>query len=87
VLYLLFYPWFTVALWGQTPGKMAVGIKVVRGSDEGRVGWGRALGRYLSEFALGLFSLPLLLSYLWPLWDSRNETLHDKMAGTIVTRG
>jgi uncharacterized RDD family membrane protein YckC len=86
VLYLFLYPWFTVALWGQTPGKMALGIKVVRGSDEGRVGWGRALGRYLSEFALGLFSLPLLLSYLWPLWDSRKETLHDKMAGTIVTR-
>ncbi len=86
LLYLFLYPWFTVALWGQTPGKMAVGIKVVRGSDEGRVGWSRALGRYLSEFALGVFSLPLLLSFLWPLWDSRNETLHDKMAGTIVTR-
>ena len=86
LLYIFLYPWFTVALFGQTPGKMAVGIKVVRGSDEGRVGWLRALGRYLSEFALGLFSIPLLLSYLWPLWDSRKETLHDKMAGTIVTR-
>jgi uncharacterized RDD family membrane protein YckC len=86
LLYLFLYPWFTIALWGQTPGKMALGVKVVRGSDEGRVGWGRALGRYLSELALGLFSLPLFLSYLWPLWDSRNETLHDKMASTIVTR-
>jgi uncharacterized RDD family membrane protein YckC len=86
LVYLLLYPWFMVALWGQTPGKMALGIKVVRGSDEGGVGWLRALGRYASEFALGLFSIPLLLSYLWPLWDSRKETLHDKMAGTIVTR-
>ena len=86
LLYFFLYPWFTVALWGQTPGKMALGVKVVRGSDEGRVGWLRALGRYASEFALGLFSIPLLLSYLWPLWDSRKATLHDKMAGTIVTR-
>jgi hypothetical protein len=49
LLYLFLYPWFTVALGGQTPGKMAVGIKVVRGSDEGRVGWGRALGRIVTR--------------------------------------
>jgi uncharacterized RDD family membrane protein YckC len=30
--------------------------------------------------------LPLLLAYLWPIWDRRNQTLYDKMAGTIVVR-
>jgi uncharacterized RDD family membrane protein YckC len=33
-----------------------------------------------------LFSLPLLVDYLWPLWDSQNQTLHDKIAGTYVLR-
>jgi uncharacterized RDD family membrane protein YckC len=35
---------------------------------------------------LSFCSLPLLLSYLWPLWDQRNQTLHDKMVGSIVVR-
>jgi hypothetical protein len=27
-----------------------------------------------------------LLDYLWPLWDGRNQTLHDKVANSIVVR-
>ena len=27
-----------------------------------------------------------LLDLLWPLWDPRNQTLHDKAAGTVVLR-
>jgi uncharacterized RDD family membrane protein YckC len=33
-----------------------------------------------------LLFFPILLAYLWPLWDRRNQTLYDKMAGTIVVR-
>jgi uncharacterized RDD family membrane protein YckC len=33
-----------------------------------------------------LLGLPLLLAYLWPLWDKRNQTLYDKMASTLVVR-
>ena len=32
------------------------------------------------------FLLPLVLAYLWPLWDKRNQTLDDKMVNTIVVR-
>jgi len=28
----------------------------------------------------------LFLDLLWPLWDRRNQTLHDKAAGTVVLR-
>jgi hypothetical protein len=28
----------------------------------------------------------LLLAYLWPLWDKRNQTLYDKIVSTIVVR-
>ena len=34
----------------------------------------------------GLLSIPRLLDYLWPAWDKRSQTLHDKVAGTIVIR-
>ena len=80
------YTWLMVGAWGQTLGKMAVGVKVVRSSDSGRVSYLRALGRAASTWLLGLLFLPILLAYLWPLWDRRNQTLYDKMAGTIVVR-
>lgn len=80
------YAWLMVGAWGQTLGKMAVGIKVVQSSDAGRVSYLRALGRAASTWLLGLLVLPILLAYLWPLWDRRNQTLYDKMAGTIVVR-
>jgi uncharacterized RDD family membrane protein YckC len=80
------YAWLMVGARGQTLGKMAVGIKVVQSSDAGRVSYLRALGRAASTWLLGVLVLPILLAYLWPLWDRRNQTLYDKMAGTIVVR-
>jgi len=80
------YAWVMVGAWGQTLGKMAVGVKVVRSADAGRVSYLRALARAASTWFLGLLFLPILLAYLWPLWDKRNQTLYDKMAGTIVVR-
>jgi uncharacterized RDD family membrane protein YckC len=81
------YAWLMVGAWGQTLGKMAVGIRVVRSADAGRVSYLRALGRAASTWLLGLLFVPILLAYLWPLWDRRNQTLYDKMAGTIVAHG
>ena len=81
------YAWLMVGAWGQTLGKMAVGITVARSADAGRVSYLRSLGRVASTWLLGLLFLPILLAYLWPLWDGRNQTLYDKMAGTIVVRG
>lgn len=80
------YQWLMIGRWGKTLGKMAVGIRVLRSEDAERVSFLRALGRAASVWILGIVFLPLLLAYLWPLWDRRNQTLYDKMAGTIVVR-
>jgi len=80
------YQWLMVGTWGQTLGKMALGARVVRGEDAGRVGYARSCGRVASAWVLGVFVFPLLLAYLWPLWDKRNQTLYDKMVNTIVVR-
>ena len=80
------YQWLMVGRWGQTLGKMALGVRVVRGEDAERVGYARACGRVASAWVLGLVVLPLLLAYIWPLWDKRNQTLYDRMVNTIVVR-
>lgn len=71
---------------GQTVGKRALGIRVRHADDDRAIGYGPAAGRYLITLLFGFFYLPALLDYLWPLWDSRNQSLHDKVANSIVVR-
>ncbi len=75
-----YYTLFT-GLRGQTPGKMAVGIKVIRedGSLPG-VGYA-ALRETIGKLVSGL---ALLLGYLWVAFDTKKQGWHDKMAGTVV---
>jgi len=76
---------------GQTLGKQAAGIRVVQESGEPFT-YGPAA---LREFAIknllfgtvgGFFVLPLVLNYLWPLWDNENRALHDMLASTRVVK-
>jgi uncharacterized RDD family membrane protein YckC len=83
-----------IGIWWRetTVGKHAVGL-AVRRVDGSRVSFGRALVRELVARQLlfgtaGAFigGLPLLLDVLFPLWDDRAQSLHDKIASTIVVR-
>lgn len=64
---------------GQTPGKMAAGIKVVTVSGD-PVSVGRALGRALAEY---LSAVTLGLGYLLAAFSDK-RALHDYVAGTRV---
>ena len=80
------YQWLLIGKWGRTLGKKAVGVKVLRGNDAGRVSYPRALQRALAFEVLGIVPFLLVVAFLWPLWDDRCQTLYDKVAGTIVVR-
>ena len=68
---------------GQTPGKKAVGIRVV--GDDGRpIGMGRAIGRNL--FRSTVSGWICYLGFLWMLWDDRSQALHDKVVTSYVIR-
>jgi uncharacterized RDD family membrane protein YckC len=71
---------------GQTPGKRMLGIRVVGDETGESIGYGRAFGRYAITFVFWIFFLPGILDYLWPLWDAKNQALHDKVVGSIVVR-
>lgn len=90
LLYLLlpfaYFTYFHGGERGQTLGKRLVGIAVRSARDQERIGYGKAFLRYLAVFMLGFFVIPLILDYLWPLFDSANQSLHDKMISTIVVR-
>ena len=71
----------------QTFGKMALGIRVVDAESNTPIGYVRAFRRWVSTAALrALFTVPTILDHLWPLRDPRNQTLHDKVARSVVVR-
>lgn len=63
-----------------TIGKRAMNLKVT--DMEGRrISFGRATGRHFSKW---ISAIILLIGYLMMLWDDKKQTLHDKIAGTLV---
>ena len=58
----------------------------MRAESGGRAGYGKALMRNLVARVIGLFPFVGLIDVLWPLWDDKNQCLHDKAASTIVVR-
>jgi hypothetical protein len=75
--------WFIVAPRGQNPGKAVVGLRVIK-SDGHAVGTGFMFLRGLVGIALGY--IPFFLDDLWILWDKDTQTLHDKVASTVVVK-
>ncbi|MGQ4432885.1 MULTISPECIES: RDD family protein [unclassified Streptomyces] len=68
---------------GQTVGKKALGIRLVRESDGQPLGVGMAFVRRLAHF---LDSIACYLGWLWPAWDAKRQTFADKVCGSIVIR-
>lgn len=72
--------------WGQSIGKRALRIRVVRAADNGPIDFGVAFGRVLftyviSAITVGLFSL---IDALWIFGNDRKQCLHDKVVKTVV---
>jgi uncharacterized RDD family membrane protein YckC len=81
VLVFAYFTYFEGGPRGQTPGKQALGIRVVSFDTGGPIGYGRGfirmIGRYLS-------ALVLYLGYFWMLWDGEKQCWHDKLASDVV---
>jgi uncharacterized RDD family membrane protein YckC len=79
---ILFYLFFWTK-GGQTPGKMAMGVRIVK-ADGSKINFGRALLRYFGY--LVDFPLTIGIGYFWIAWDRKKQGLHDKIAGTYVIK-
>jgi uncharacterized RDD family membrane protein YckC len=81
------YPALMIGLRGQTLGMMAAKIKAVDAATGGLIGFWRALGRDLFERLLAILLLiPWIIDVLFPAWDPRRQTLHDKVTNTVVIK-
>ena len=72
---------------GQTLGMMGLRVRAVDANSGGSISYARALGRALVEYVFLIALLvPWIIDMLFPLWDARRQTLHDKATNTVVVR-
>ena len=66
---------------------MVVRAKAVDAVTGAPIGHARALARVLFEYLMViLLFVPWVLDMVFPLWDPRRQTLHDKVTNTVVIR-
>jgi uncharacterized RDD family membrane protein YckC len=66
-----------------TPGKMATNLRVVDAFSGNTLTKGQAIGRYFAQI---LSMIPFGLGYFWIVIDKKNQSWHDKLAGSVVIR-
>ena len=76
------YDLFFIRKYDATPGKMALGLKVLR-KDGSKLSVGRVVGRH---FANIVSSLTLLIGYIIAGFDDEKRALHDHMCDTRVIK-
>ncbi len=73
--------WHLQGTTGQSWGKRALHLRLVRMTDKQPIGFGAA---FLRGLAHTLDILTAGVGYLFPLWDVRRQTLADKVMKTVV---
>jgi uncharacterized RDD family membrane protein YckC len=65
-----------------TLGKKLLGIKVTD-MEGGRIGFGRATGRYFGKILSGMI---FMVGFLMAAFTEKKQALHDMLAGTLVVK-
>jgi uncharacterized RDD family membrane protein YckC len=71
-----------IAYLAATPGKLAVGLKVIRSNGD-PVGIGRSFGRHFAKYLSGMI---LAIGYIMAGFDAEKRALHDMICDTRVVK-
>jgi uncharacterized RDD family membrane protein YckC len=66
-----------------TPGKMAIGARIVDAKTGNKPTSAQLVIRYLGYYVA---MIPLFIGIFWVAFDPRKQGWHDKIAGTVVVR-
>ena len=66
-----------------TPGKMALGLKIVDAKTGRAASNPQLIGRYFGYY---VSIIPLMLGMIWVGIDKKKQGWHDKLAGTLVVK-
>lgn len=81
-MYFLSIPYYIGFHWmfGATPGKRVLKIRVIRDMDDGSLSFGRSTARYSAQV---LSILTFGAGYLMAAFSHKKQALHDRIAGTV----
>lgn len=68
---------------GQTPGMIAMKIKLIGTDGTYPIGYGKGFLRWIGMI---ISAVVILLGYVWILIDKKRQGWHDKIAGTYVVK-
>ncbi|TJZ54328.1 RDD family protein [Streptomyces piniterrae] len=86
--FLLLYSPLSVSRWGATAGKRLLGMEVVRDTDGGRLSYGAALARHLSNLVMVTVPVFLVANATATNLSEKRQSLHDRLVGSrVVMRG
>ena len=75
-----FYEVYFLSAHGATPGKMAMGLRVIR-ADGGPISPMLALARHFAEWVSAII---LMIGYIMAGFDPEKRALHDRICDTRV---
>lgn len=78
----IFYSVWFVGKFGGTPGKMALGLKIVSSSGD-PVSYTKALARFFAEIVSAIICY---IGYIMAAFDEQKKALHDQICDTRVIR-
>ncbi len=81
ILSVAYFTFFEGGPRGQSPGKSALGIRVISIDTGGPIGYGRAFIRTIGKW---VSAIVIYIGYLWMLWDREKQCWHDKFAADVV---
>lgn len=79
---VLYSVWFESSTYQATPGKMAIGAKVV-GYNGQRISFGLAFLRYVGKI---ISTLIIFIGYFMVAFTAKKQGLHDYLAKTLVIK-
>ncbi|MFC9458997.1 RDD family protein [Streptomyces sp. NPDC056983] len=86
--FLLLYSPLSVSRWGGTVGKRLLGMEVVRDADGGRLSYGAALVRHLSNLVVHTVPVFMIAHVTVTSLSPKKQGLHDRLVGSrVVMRG
>ena len=75
--------WYRAGRTGQSLGKSATNVRLISEQTGAPIGGAMAFLRDLAHFVDAIICYA---GFLFPLWDSKRQTLADKLAHTVVVK-
>jgi uncharacterized RDD family membrane protein YckC len=82
LVWLIYNRWYLGGK-GQSIGKRALGMHLIKEQTGQPIGMGLAFGRDICHIVDAIICY---IGFLFPLWDQKRQTLADKIVGTVVTK-